>query len=171
MGEESTVIPGRRKAANPESCATSAALRTPTGRAVIASNPYRRRSRHGLLRGACHPAALRADRVARNDGGHLIRISKSERVCSRIFAAQIASELLPSFALEREEGAGKAGCRLAPMVRVQQESTRQNHRYRPINRPSLRNANGLETERREGVAQWRAGNLHQTRKWLTQLQD
>jgi len=32
-------------------------------------------------------------------------------------------------------------------------------------------ANGLGTERREGVAQWRAGNLHQTRKWLTQLQD
>jgi hypothetical protein len=31
-------------------------------------------------------------------------------------------------------------------------------------------ANGLGTERREGVAQWRAGNLHQTRKWLTQLQ-
>ena len=24
--------------------------------------------RDGLLRGACHPAALRADRVARNDG-------------------------------------------------------------------------------------------------------
>jgi hypothetical protein len=32
-------------------------------------------------------------------------------------------------------------------------------------------ANGLGTQRREGVAQWRAGNLHQTRKWLTQLQD
>ena len=32
-------------------------------------------------------------------------------------------------------------------------------------------AKGLGTERREGFAQWRAGNLHQTRKWLTQLQD
>jgi hypothetical protein len=32
-------------------------------------------------------------------------------------------------------------------------------------------ANGLGTERREGAAQWPAGNLHQTRKWLTQLQD
>jgi hypothetical protein len=32
-------------------------------------------------------------------------------------------------------------------------------------------ADGLGTERREGVAQWCAGNLHQTRKWLTQLQD
>jgi len=27
----------------------------------------------------------------------------------------------------------------APMVRVQQKSTRQNHRYEPNNRPSLRN--------------------------------
>jgi hypothetical protein len=27
----------------------------------------------------------------------------------------------------------------APMVRVQQKSTRQNHRYRQIIRPSLRN--------------------------------
>jgi hypothetical protein len=32
-------------------------------------------------------------------------------------------------------------------------------------------ADGLGTERREGVAQWCAGNLHQTGKWLTQLQD
>jgi hypothetical protein len=27
-----------------------------------------RKRHHGLLRGACHPAALCADRVARNDG-------------------------------------------------------------------------------------------------------
>ena len=31
-------------------------------------NPSLRLPRHGLLRGACHPAALCADRVARNDG-------------------------------------------------------------------------------------------------------
>ncbi|MCC8965488.1 hypothetical protein H8A95_25000 [Bradyrhizobium sp. Pear76] len=29
---------------------------------------YQRVLTDGLLRGACHPAALRADRVARNDG-------------------------------------------------------------------------------------------------------
>jgi hypothetical protein len=38
----------------------------------------------------------------------------------------------PSFARKfiraKQEGAGKAGCQLAPMVRVQQKSTRQNHR-------------------------------------------
>ena len=41
----------------------------------------------------------------------------------------------PSFLLtppsSKEEGAGKTGRRLAPMVRVQQKSTRQNHRYEP----------------------------------------
>src|SRR5215471_19061434 len=51
--------------------------------------------------------------------------------------------LRPSFSSEPpssyREGAGKAGCPHAPMVRVQQKSTRQNHRYRRINRPSLRN--------------------------------
>jgi hypothetical protein len=36
------------------------------------------------------------------------------------------------------EGAGKAGRRLTPMVRVQQISTRQNHRISRIVRPSLR---------------------------------
>jgi hypothetical protein len=34
--------------------------------------------------------------------------------------------------LFRTEGAGKTGHRLAPMVRVQKKSTRQNHRYRRI---------------------------------------
>jgi len=39
---------------------------------------------------------------------------------------------LPSIALELREGAGKAGYRLIPMVRVQQKSTRQNHRFSQI---------------------------------------
>jgi hypothetical protein len=42
------------------------------------------------------------------------------------------------------EGAGKAGHRLMPMVRVQKKSTRQNHRFSRNTRPSLRNGfNGL----------------------------
>jgi hypothetical protein len=36
------------------------------------------------------------------------------------------------------KGAGKAGHRLMPMVRVQQKSTRQNHRFSRNTRPSLR---------------------------------
>ena len=56
--------------------------------------------------------------------------------------------LRPSFSSEppssHGEGAGKAGRRLAPMVRVQQKSTRQNHRFSRSNRHSLRNGfNGL----------------------------
>jgi hypothetical protein len=42
-------------------------------------------------------------------------------------AARSAPELCKRLALETTEGAGKAGRRLTPMVRVQQESTRQNH--------------------------------------------
>ena len=46
----------------------------------------------------------------------------------------------PSFAADvtlfRTEGAGKTGRRLAPMVRVQQKSTRQNHRFSQI-RPAF----------------------------------
>ena len=48
--------------------------------------------------------------------------------------------LRPSFPSEppssHGEGAGKAGRRLAPMVRVQQKSTRQNHRF-SRNRPAF----------------------------------
>ena len=46
----------------------------------------------------------------------------------------------PSFSIKRSlfetEGAGKTGRRLAPMVRVQQKSTRQNHRL-SRNRPAF----------------------------------
>jgi hypothetical protein len=46
--------------------------------------------------------------------------------------------------LQKREGAGKTGHRLAPMVRVQKKSTRQNHRLSREYRPSLRNGfNGL----------------------------
>src|SRR5262245_46768407 len=41
----------------------------------------------------------------------------------------MASEFFHQTTLLETEGAGKAGRRLAPMVRVQQKSTRQNHRF------------------------------------------
>jgi len=51
----------------------------------------------------------------------------------------MASEFFHQSTLFRTEGAGKTGRRLAPMVRVQKKSTRQNHRFSQDNRPSLRN--------------------------------
>jgi hypothetical protein len=51
----------------------------------------------------------------------------------------MTSELFNQTTLFETEGAGKTGRRLAPMVRVQQKSTRQNHRSAEIVRPSLRN--------------------------------
>src|SRR5258707_15448905 len=42
-------------------------------------------------------------------------------------------------ALQRTEGAGKAGCPPHPWSACNKKSTRQNHRYRRIIRPSLRN--------------------------------
>src|SRR6266849_8974111 len=49
------------------------------------------------------------------------------------------SELLKRTALEIRRGRREGRVPTAPMVRVQQKSTRQNHRYRRIIRPSLRN--------------------------------
>jgi len=57
----------------------------------------------------------------------------------RNLAADHARVDVGSMSLSNKEGAGKAGCPSAPMARVQQKSTRQNHRYRRIIRPSLRN--------------------------------
>jgi hypothetical protein len=45
------------------------------------------------------------------------------------FSRREMSELFEQLSLLETEGAGKAGRRLAPMVRVQQKSTRQNHRF------------------------------------------
>jgi hypothetical protein len=46
------------------------------------SNPWRRKRRSRLLRGACHPAALRADQVARNDGCRAAATSTSPSAAS-----------------------------------------------------------------------------------------
>jgi len=48
----------------------------------------------------------------------------------------MASEFFIKSSLFQTEGAGKTGRRLAPMVRVQQKSTRQNHRFSRI-RPAF----------------------------------
>ena len=55
-------------------------------------------------------------------------IGEGSTVRIRILAAPDASELCRWTAPVITEGAGKAGRRLAPAVRVQQKSTRQNHR-------------------------------------------
>jgi len=51
----------------------------------------------------------------------------------------MASEFCKQFTLVRKRGRREGRVPFAPMVRVQKKSTRQNHRYEPNNRPSLRN--------------------------------
>jgi hypothetical protein len=55
------------------------------------------------------------------------------------FSRRMASEFFDQFTLVRRRGRREGRVPFAPMVRVQQKSTRQNHRYEPNNRPSLRN--------------------------------
>jgi len=64
------------------------------------------RKKAGLLRGACHRAALRADPLARNDGGtHL-----------RDLAARFARGFSGSFRPLQSEGAGNAGRPMRPIA-------------------------------------------------------
>jgi hypothetical protein len=88
----------------------------------------------------------------RGDGKRLIPMSKNrithhrthDRAHGRVFSRRVARPSFAAACLSKREGAGKAGHRLAPMVRVQQKSTRQNHRFSRNTRPSLRNGfNGL----------------------------
>jgi hypothetical protein len=68
----------------------------------------------------------------RGDGNRLIPMSKNRIPSPHTWPRLLAARARPSFAaacLSEREGAGKAGHRLAPMVRVQQKSTRQNHRF------------------------------------------
>jgi hypothetical protein len=51
---------------------------------------------------------------------------------------RVAPELCKQTALQNRRGRREGRVPIAPMVRVQQESTRQNHRYEPSIRPSLR---------------------------------
>jgi hypothetical protein len=61
-----------------------------------------------------------------------------------VFSRRMASEFFHQSTLIENRGRREGRVPFAPMVRVQQKSTRQNHRYEPNNRPSLRNGfNGL----------------------------
>ena len=90
--------------------------------------------RHCELREAIHTrrAEERMDCFVafapRNDGEHSFAISP--QVCARFIV---------NFRLLKIRGRRESRVPTAPAVRVQQKSTRQNHRYRRIIRPSLRN--------------------------------
>jgi hypothetical protein len=55
------------------------------------------------------------------------------------FSRRVASELFDLSALITSRGCRECRVPAAPMVRVQQKSTRQNHRFSRNNRHSLRN--------------------------------
>jgi hypothetical protein len=55
------------------------------------------------------------------------------------FSRYETPEFFHQITLIENRGRRKGRVPAAPMVRVQQKSTRQNHRYEPNNRPSLRN--------------------------------
>ena len=95
---------------------------------------FQRRQRFTEPPPACWIPRLRGDDL----------IVSSHQAHTRILAMPNASEsckfIVPLLDRGRREGRVLA----APMVRVQQKSTRQNHRYGPNNRPSLRDGfNGL----------------------------
>jgi hypothetical protein len=69
------------------------------------------RGDNGLLRGACHRAALCADPLARND----VASTEYDSAISRRAAPELSMTSPP----QQEEGAGNAGCLLHPRSRVQ----------------------------------------------------
>ena len=70
------------------------------------------------------------------------RVSKDgprkEQRHSFAFSRRATSEFSNQITLIENRGRREGRLPFAPMVRVQQKSTRQNHRYEPNNRPSLR---------------------------------
>jgi len=73
--------------------------------------------------------------VRRLDGHETLNLLLTQNFVLAARCVRVMDVLLSS---RIREGAGKAGHRLAPMVRVQQKSTRQNHRFSRNTRPSLR---------------------------------
>ena len=59
-------------------------------------------------------------------------MTSTRRACIHAPAAHLRPVLVMTSSPRKVEGAGKAGYPLIPMVRVQQESTRQNHRLSQI---------------------------------------
>jgi hypothetical protein len=64
---------------------------------------------------------------------------RKERRRASSFSRRAASEFCNQITLIENRGRREGRVPFAPMVRVQKKSTRQNHRYEPNNRPSLRN--------------------------------
>jgi len=77
--------------------------------------------------------------VPANAGTGKLRRTRQRGRRESAFSRRIASELFHRFTLKRYRGRREGRVPFAPMVRVQKKSTRQNHRYEPNNRPSLRN--------------------------------
>ena len=80
-------------------------------------------------------------RASPDDASHRLEKDgpRKERRRASSFSRRAASEFCNQLTLEFLRGRRECRVRAAPMVRVQQKSTRQNHRYEPNNRPSLRN--------------------------------
>src|SRR3984893_15754763 len=57
------------------------------------SNPYFHRG-HGLLRGACHRAALRADPLARNDAREIPAVTRTPVVMGPCFRTRACTHLV-----------------------------------------------------------------------------
>ncbi|MBB2733315.1 hypothetical protein ABIF44_000878 [Bradyrhizobium japonicum] len=98
------------------------------------SNPESFPSRDsGLLRGACHRAALRADPVARNDGVRGTRRSPPTRTATRRHAFASSRLISPELCIvppSLSEGAGKTGCRPGthgPLCERWQQESAQRH--------------------------------------------
>src|SRR4051812_19215082 len=77
-----------------------------------------------------HPTIRRHGSGEIRAEAHQHQVSNSKGVTSRARGATRPSFGISSSLLGRE-GAGKTGYRLIPAVRVQQKSTRQNHRISP----------------------------------------
>ena len=87
-----------------------------------------------------HPEE-RAWRASPDDASHRLEKDGPQRECRCDFAfsRRVASEFFHQSCPLDNRGRREGRVPFAPMVRVQQKSTRQNHRYEPNNRPSLRN--------------------------------
>jgi hypothetical protein len=117
---------------------------------AVAPKPWRRRTRATLSRyawrsqseaaGRSVPGEASCRRRARRTPSasylaaaplqsFLIQLSSSLQACSRCLAARCARVWLRHAALDIKRGRREGRELAAPMVRVQQESTRQNHRF------------------------------------------
>ena len=74
-------------------------MATPSLRAKRSNPSFRMRGDHGLLRGACHRAALRDDPLARNDGFSIRNNSQQTCFCKRVATSIVDGRLMLTDAL------------------------------------------------------------------------